>query len=175
MGTEPFIIAPEPEEKPSLLWLWWTVALLTAGVAMIIAVAAYCWPMVDEGFFVHEPAKATVQGQDLRILQDRDGMWTETYYLVTWTDDRGRAQKGKLQTVWRSFAPGAELEVRYVLKPDGKASDVWPADPDLIWIGPLGSFLAAAATLIWLLAQRLSEALRASRPPVPTPGSGPTL
>jgi hypothetical protein len=45
MGTAPFIIAPEPEEKPSLLWLWWTVALLTAGVAMFIAVAAYCWPM----------------------------------------------------------------------------------------------------------------------------------
>jgi hypothetical protein len=171
---EPFIEAPRAEEPPTLLRLWLSVALLTAGVAMIIAVAAYCWPMVGEGFFVHEPAKATVQGRDVRILHDRDGKRTETYYLVTWTDDRGRAQKGELQTVWRSFAPGAELEVRYALKPDGKASDVWPADPDLIWIGPLVSFLAAAATLSWLLAQRLSEALRASRPPAPRLGSDPT-
>ena len=174
MQPEPFIEAPRAEEPPTLLRLWLSVALLTAGVAMIIAVAAYCWPMVGEGFFVHEPAKATVQGRDVRILHDRDGKRTETYYLVTWTDDRGRAQKGELQTVWRSFAPGAELEVRYALKPDGKASDVWPADPDLIWIGPLVSFLAAAATLSWLLAQRLSEALRASRPPAPRLGSDPT-
>jgi len=141
---------------------------------MIIAVAAYVWPMVGEGFFVHEPAKATVQGRDVRVLRDRDGKRTETYYLVTWTDDRGKAQKGELQTIWRSFAPGAELPVRYALKPDGKASDVWPAGPDLIWIGPLVSFLAAAATLILLFAQRLSEALRASRPPAPRPGSDPT-
>lgn len=174
MQPEPFIEAPRAEEPPTLLRLWLSVALLTAGVAMIIAVAAYCWPMVGEGFFVHEPAKATVQGRDVRILHDRDGQRTETYYLVTWTDDRGRAQKGKLQTIWRSFASGDELEVRYALKPDGKASDVWPADPDLIWIGPLVSFLAAAATLSWLLAQRLSEALRASRPPAPRLGSDPT-
>jgi len=171
---EPFIEAPRAEEPPTLLRLWLSVALLTAGVAMFIAVAAYCWPMVGEGFFVHKPAKATVQGRDVRILHDQEGQRTETYYLVTWTDDRGRAQKGKLQTVWRSFAPGAELEVRYALKPDGKASDVWPADPDLIWIGPLVSFLAAAATLILLFAQRLSEALRASRPPAPRLGSDPT-
>jgi hypothetical protein len=171
---EPFIEAQRVEEQPTLLRLWLSVALLTAGVAMFIAVAAYCWPMVGEGFFVHEPAKATVQGRDVRIHQDRDGQRTETYYLVTWTDDRGRAQKGKLQTIWRSFASGDELEVRYVLKPDGKASDVWPAGPDLIWIGPLVSFLAAAATLSWLLAQRLSEALRASRPPAPRLGSDPT-
>ena len=174
MQPEPFIEAPRAEEPPTLLRLWLSVALLTAGVAMFIAVAAYCWPMVGEGFFVHEPAKATVQGRDVRILHDQEGQRTETYYLVTWTDDRGRAQKGKLQTVWRSFAPGAELEVRYALKPDGKASDVWPADPDLIWIGPLVSFLAAAATLILLFAQRLSEALRASRPPAPRLGSDPT-
>ena len=173
MQPEPFIEAPRAEEQPTLLRLWLSVALLTAGVAMIIAVAAYVWPMVGEGFFVHEPAKATVQGRDVRIHQDRDGKRTETYYLVTWTDDRGRAQKGELQTVWRSFAPGAELEVRYALKPDGKASDVWPAGPDLIWIGPLVSFLAAAATLILLFAQRLSEAIRASRPPAPRPGSDP--
>jgi hypothetical protein len=171
---EPFIEAQRVEEQPTLLRLWLSVALLTAGVAMIIAVAAYCWPMVGEGFFVHEPAKATVQGRDVRIHHDREGQRTETYYLVTWTDDRGRAQKGKLQTIWRSFASGDELEVRYVLKPDGKASDVWPAGPDLIWIGPLVSFLAAAATLSWLLAQRLSEALRASRPPAPRLGSDPT-
>ena len=174
MQPEPFIEAPRAEEPPTLLRLWLSVALLTAGVAMFIAVAAYCWPMVGEGFFVHKPAKATVQGRDVRILHDQEGQRTETYYLVTWTDDRGRAQKGKLQTVWRSFAPGAELEVRYALKPDGKASDVWPADPDLIWIGPLVSFLAAAATLILLFAQRLSEALRASRPPAPRLGSDPT-
>jgi hypothetical protein len=170
---EPFIEAPRAEEPPTLLRLWLSVALLTAGVVMIIAVAAYCGPMVGEGFFVHEPAKATVQGRDVRVLHDQEGQWTETYYLVTWTDDRGRAQKGKLQTVWRSFAPGDELEVRYVLKPDGKASDVWPADPDLIWIGPLVSFLAAAATLILLFAQTLGAAVKASRRPAPTPDSGP--
>ena len=174
MQPEPFIEAPRVEEQPTLLRLWLSVALLTAGVAMFIAVSVYVWPMIGEGFFVHEPAKATVQGRDVRIHQDRDGQRTETYYLVTWTDDRGRAQKGKLQTIWRSFASGDELEVRYVLKPDGKASDVWPAGPDLIWIGPLVSFLAAAATLSWLLAQRLSEALRASRPPAPRLGSDPT-
>lgn len=174
MQPDPFIEGPPPEEKPTLLRLWLSVALLTAGVAMIIAVAAYCWPMVGEGFFVHEPAKATVHGQDVRILQDREGKRTETYYLVTWTDDRGRAQKGKLQTVWRSFAPGAELEVRYALKPNGEAAEVWPAGPDLIWIGPLVFFLSAAVTTVLLFAQRLSEALRASRPPAPTPDSDPT-
>lgn len=174
MQPEPFIEGPPPEETPTLLRLWLSVALLTAGVAMIIAVAAYCWPMIGEGFFVHEPAKATIQGRDVRILHDRDGQRTETYYLVTWTDDRGRAQKGKLQTVWRSFAPGAELNVRYALKPNGEAAEVWPADPDLIWIGPLVFFLSAAVTTILLFAQRLSEALRASRPPAPTPGSDPT-
>jgi hypothetical protein len=171
---EPFIEAPREAEQPTLLRLWLSVALLTAGVAMIIAVAAYCWPMVGEGFFVHEPAKATVQGRDVRVLHDRDGKRTETYYLVTWTDDRGRAQKGKLQTIWRSFAPGAELPVRYALKPDGKASDVWPADPDLIWIGPLVFFFSAAGTTILLFAQTLSAAVRASRPPAPRPGSDPT-
>jgi len=170
---EPFIEAPRAEEPPTLLRLWLSVALLTAGVAMFIAVAAYCWPMVGEGFFVHEPAKATVQGRDVRILHDRDGKRTETYYLVTWTDDRGRAQKGELQTIWRSFAPGDELEVRYVLKPDGKASDVWPADPDLIWIGPLVFFFSAAGTTILLFAQTLSAAVKASRRPAPTPDSGP--
>lgn len=174
MQPEPFIEAPRAEEQPTLLRLWLSVALLTAGVAMIIAVAAYCGPLISEGFFVNETAKAKVQGRDVRILHDQEGQRTETYYLVSWTDDRGRAQKGKLQTIWRSFAPGDELEVRYVLKPDGKANDVWPAGPDLIWIGPLVSFLAAAATLSWLLAQRLSEALRASRLPVPRPGSDPT-
>ena len=174
MQPEPFIEGPPPEEKPTLLRLWLSVALLTAGVAMIIAVAAYCWPMVGEGFFVHEPAKATIQGRGVRILHDRDGQRTETYYLVTWTDDRGRAQKGKLQTVWRSFAPGAELNVRYALKPNGEAAEVWPADPDLIWIGPLVFFLSAAVTTILLFAQRLSEALRASRPPAPRLGSDPT-
>ncbi len=174
MQPEPFIEGPPPEEKPTLLRLWLSVALLTAGVAMIIAVTAYCWPMVGEGFFVHEPAKATVQGRDVRILHDRDGQRTETYYLVTWTDDRGRAQKGQLQTVWRSFAPGAELNVRYALKPNGEAAEVWPADPDLIWIGPLVFFLSAAVTTILLFAQRLSEALRASCPPAPRPDSDPT-
>ena len=174
MQPEPFIEGPPPEETPTLLRLWLSVALLTAGVAMIIAVAAYCWPMIGEGFFVHEPAKATIQGRDVRILHDRDGQRTETYYLVTWTDDRGRAQKGKLQTVWRSFAPGAELNVRYALKPNGEAAEVWPADPDLIWIGPLVFFLSAAVTTILLFAQRLSEALRASRPPAPRLGSDPT-
>ena len=174
MQPEPFIEGPPPEETPTLLRLWLSVALLTAGVAMIIAVASYCWPMIGEGFFVHEPAKATIQGRDVRILHDRDGQRTETYYLVTWTDDRGRAQKGKLQTVWRSFAPGAELNVRYALKPNGEAAEVWPADPDLIWIGPLVFFLSAAVTTILLFAQRLSEALRASRPPAPRLGSDPT-
>lgn len=174
MQPEPFIEGPPPEETPTLLRLWLSVALLTAGVAMFIAVAAYCWPMVGEGFFVHEPAKATIQGRGVRILHDRDGQRTETYYLVAWTDDRGRAQKGKLQTVWRSFAPGAELNVRYALKPNGEAAEVWPADPDLIWIGPLVFFLSAAVTTILLFAQRLSEALRASRPPAPRLGSDPT-
>lgn len=173
MQPEPFIEGPPPEEKPTLLRLWLSVALLTAGVAMVIAVAAYCWPMVGEGFFVHEPAKATIQGRDVRSLHDRDGQRTETYYLVAWTDDRGRAQKGKLQTVWRSFAPGAELNVRYALKPNGEAAEVWPADPDLIWIGPLVFFLSAAVTTVLLFAQRLSEALRASRPPAPRPDSDP--
>lgn len=174
MQPEPFIEGRTPEETPTLLRLWLSVALLTAGVAMIIAVAAYCWPMVGEGFFVHQPAKATIQGRVVRTLHDRDGQRTETYYLVTWTDDRGRAQKGKLQTVWRSFAPGAVLNVRYALKPNGQAAEVWPADPDLIWIGPLVFFLSAAVTTILLFAQRLSEALRASRPPAPRPDSDPT-
>ena len=174
MQPEPFIEAPKPEEKPTLLRLWLSVALLTVGVAVLIAVSVYVWPMIGEGFFVHEPAKATIQGRDVRILHDRDGQRTETYYLVTWTDDRGQAQKGELQTVWRSFAPGAELNVRYALKPNGEAAEVWPADPDLIWIGPLVFFLSAAVTTILLFAQRLSEALRASRPPAPRLGSDPT-
>ncbi len=174
MQPEPFIEGPPPEETPTLLRLWFAVALLAVGVAVLIAVAAYCWPMIGEGFFVHEPAKATIQGRDVRILHDRDGQRTETYYLVAWTDDRGRAQKGNLQTVWRSFAPGAELNVRYALKPNGEAAEVWPADPDLIWIGPLVFFLSAAVTTILLFAQRLSEALRASRPPAPRLGSDPT-
>ena len=174
MQPEPFIEAQRVEEQPTLLRLWFSVALLAVGVAVLIAVSVYVGPIIGEGFFVHEPAKATVQGRDVRIQQDRDGKRTETYYLVTWTDDRGRAQKGKLQTVWRSFAPGAELEVRYALKPDGKASDVWPADPDLIWIGPLVSFLAAAVTTILLFAQNLAAALSVLRPPAPRPGSDPT-
>ncbi len=174
MQPEPFIEGPPPEEKPTLLRLWLSVALLTVGVAVLIAVSVYVWPMIGEGFFVHEPAKATIQGRDVRILHDRDGQRTETYYLVTWTDDRGQAQKGELQTVWRSFAPGAELNVRYALKPNGEAAEVWPADPDLIWIGPLVFFLSAAVTTILLFAQRLSEALRASRPPAPRLGSDPT-
>ena len=174
MQPEPFIEGPPPEEKPTLLRLWLSVALLTVGVAVLIAVSVYVWPMIGEGFFVHEPAKATIQGRNVRILHDRDGQRTETYYLVTWTDDRGQAQKGELQTVWRSFAPGAELNVRYALKPNGEAAEVWPADPDLIWIGPLVFFLSAAVTTILLFAQRLSEALRASRPPAPRLGSDPT-
>ena len=174
MQPEPFIEGPPPEEKPTLLRLWLSVALLTVGVAVLIAVSVYVWPMIGEGFFVHEPAKATIQGRGVRILHDRDGQRTETYYLVTWTDDRGQAQKGELQTVWRSFSPGAELNVRYALKPNGEAAEVWPADPDLIWIGPLVFFLSAAVTTILLFAQRLSEALRASRPPAPRLGSDPT-
>ena len=174
MQPEPFIEGPPPEEKPTLLRLWLSVALLTVGVAVLIAVSVYVWPMIGEGFFVHEPAKATVQGRDVRIVRNEDGERTETIYLVTWTDDRGQAQKGELQTVWRSFAPGAELNVRYALKPNGEAAEVWPADPDLIWIGPLVFFLSAAVTTILLFAQRLSEALRASRPPAPRLGSDPT-
>lgn len=174
MQPEPFIEGPPPEEKPTLLRLWLSVALLTVGVAVLITVSVYVWPMIGEGFFVHEPAKATIQGRDVRILHDRDGQRTETYYLVTWTDDRGQAQKGELQTVWRSFAPGAELNVRYALKPNGEAAEVWPADPDLIWIGPLVFFLSTAVTTILLFAQTLAAALRASRPPAPRLGSDPT-
>lgn len=174
MQAEPFIEGPPPEEKPTLLRLWFLVALLTAGVAMNIAFAVYSWPIVGEGFFGHEPARATILGRDVRVYEDKDGKQTETYYLVTWTDDRGRAQKGKLQTVWRSFAPGAELNVRYALKPNGEAAEVWPADPDLIWIGPLVFFLSAAVTIVLLLAQGLSAAIRASRQSAPTPGSDPS-
>ena len=174
MQPEPFIEGPPPEETPTLLRLWLSVALLAVGVAVLIAVSVYVWPMIGEGFFVHEPAKATIQGRDVRILHDRDGQRTETYYLVTWTDDRGQAQKGELQTAWRSFAPGAELPVRYALKPNGEAAEVWPAAPDLIWIGPLVFFLSAAVTTILLFAQTLAAALRASRPPAPTPDSDPS-
>ena len=169
MATEPFI-----EEPPSPARLWASVAMLAVGVAVFIAVAADVWPMLGEGFFVHAPAKATVQGRDVRIVRNEDGTRRETIYLVTWTDDHGRAQKGELQTFWRSFAPGAELKVRYALRPDGKAAEVWPADPDLIWIGPLVFFLSAAVTTILLFAQTLAAALRAMRPPAPTPGSDPS-
>jgi hypothetical protein len=169
VAAEPFI-----EEPPSPARLWASVAMLAVGVAVLIAVAAYVWPMLGEGFFVHAPATATVQGRDVRIVRNEDGTRRETIYLVTWTDDRGRAQKGELQTFWRSFAPGAELPVRYALQPDGAAAEVWPADPDLIWIGPLVFFLSAAVTTILLFAQTLAAAVRAMRPPAPTPGSDPS-
>jgi hypothetical protein len=168
---EPFVEAPSSEEQPTLLRLWFAVALLAVGVAVLIAVSVYVWPMIGEGFFVHEPAKATVQGRDVRIVRNEEGERTETIYLVTWSDDRGRTQQGELQTVGRSFAPGTELPVRYALKPNGEAAEVWPAAPDLIWIGPLVFFLSAAVTTILLFAQTLAAALRALRPPAPTPGS----
>jgi hypothetical protein len=172
--AEPFIEAPKSEAQPTPLRLWASVALLAGGVAVLIAVSAYVWPMIGEGFFVHEPATATVEGRGVRIVREEHGERQETIYHVTWTDDRGRAQKGELQTFWRSFAPGAELKVRYALRPDGKAAEVWPADPDLIWIGPLVFFLSAAGTTILLFAQTLAAALRASRRPAPTPDSDPS-
>ena len=174
MQPEPFVEAPSSEEQPTLLRLWFAVALLAVGVAVIGAAAAYVWPMLGEGFFVHAPAKATVEGRGVRIIREKHGERRETVYLVSWTDDRGKAQKGELQTIWRSFAPGAELPVRYALKPDGLAAEVWPADPDLIWIGPLVFFFSAAGTTILLFAQTLAAALRALRPPAPTPGSDPS-
>jgi hypothetical protein len=171
--AEPFIEAPKSEAQPTPLRLWASVALLAVGVAVIGAAAAYVWPMLGEGFFVHAPAKATVEGRGVRIIREEHGERRETVYLVSWTDDRGKAQKGELQTIWRSFAPGAELPVRYALKPDGQAAEVWPADPDLIWIGPLVFFFSAAVTTILLFAQTLSAAVKASRRPAPTPDSGP--
>jgi hypothetical protein len=174
VSAEPFIEGPPPEEKPTRLRLWLSVALLAGGVAMLIAVSVYVWPMLGEGFFVHEPATATVEGRGVRIVREDHGERKETVYLVTWTDDRGRSQKGELQTFGRTFAPGAELKVRYALRPDGKAAEVWPADPDLIWIGPLVFFLSAAVTTILLFAQTLAAALRASRRPAPTPDSDPS-
>ncbi len=170
MSAEPFI----EEAPPSLARLWTAVAFLAVGVAVLIAATVYVWPMLGEGFFVHAPAKATVEGRGVRIVREEHGERPETVYHVAWIDDQGRAQKGELQTFGRTFAPGAELPVRYALKPDGKAAEVWPADPDLIWIGPLVFFLSAAGTTILLFAQTLAAALRAMRPPAPTPGSDPS-
>jgi hypothetical protein len=174
VAAEPFIEDTPPEEPPSRARLWSAVALLAFGVALLIAATAYVWPMLGEGFFVHAPARATVEGRGVRIVREEHGERKETVYLVAWTDDRGRAQKGELQTVGRTFAPGAELPVRYALKPDGEAAEVWPADPDLIWIGPLVFFLSAGVTIVLLFAQTLAAALRAPRPPAPTPGSDPS-
>lgn len=159
----------------SLPWrLWTSVAFLAVGVATIGTVGAYVSPMLIEGFLDHEPAKATVLGREGRVLRTEEGDRTETVFLVTWTDDQGRVQNGKLPTAWKTFAPGAEVEVRYALKPDGTAAEVWTREPDLVWLGPLTMFVLAGVTISLLFVQTLAEAVKASLRPARTPGSGPS-
>ena len=177
MAEEPFIEETAHQEDAEMVSpgrLWASVAFLAVGVAVLGTVSVFVAPMLSEGFLEHAPAKATVLGRDVQVFRSEEGERSATVFLVAWIDDRGRAQKGKLRTAWKTFPPGAEVEVRYALKPDGSAAEVWTREPDLVWLGPLTLFLAAGVTTTLLFAQTFGRAVRASRRPARTPDSGPS-
>lgn len=153
---------------------WAMLAFLSLVLAGIGWLLSWALPPLQEGFWGHAPAVATVTGRMTQVRHDRDEGRRETdFHHIAWRDDRGQEHRDLLEVGWRNYAPGTQIEVYYALSPDGTTRLVWERrlHPAFILLALL--VVTATVTLVALWIQALRAVFRGPPAPAPTPGSGP--